>query len=52
MGVYFSADLAILAESVGYLTELADTDTAIDVALAIEAHRDHVERRPRRAIPH
>ncbi|MEV7039791.1 DUF1152 domain-containing protein [Amycolatopsis sp. NPDC051061] len=52
MGVYFSADLAILAKSVGYLTELADTDTAIDVALAIEAHRDHVERRPRRAIPH
>ncbi|VVJ18321.1 Uncharacterised protein [Amycolatopsis camponoti] len=52
MGVYFSADLAILAANVGYLAELADTDTAVDVALAIEAHRDRVERRPRRVIPH
>jgi hypothetical protein len=52
MGVYFTADLAILAAGVGYLAELAGTDTAVEVALAIEAHRDRVRRRPRRAIPH
>ena len=52
MGVYFSADLAILAAGVGYLAELATTDTAVEVAMVIEAHRDRVGRRPRRAIPH
>lgn len=52
MGVYFSADLAILAAGVGYLGDLAATNTATEVALAIEAHRDGVKRRPRRAIPH
>ncbi|WP_372662794.1 DUF1152 domain-containing protein [Amycolatopsis kentuckyensis] len=52
MGVYFTVDLAILAKSVGYLGELAGTETAVDVAMVIEAHRDRVARRPRRAIPH
>jgi hypothetical protein len=52
MGVYFAADLATLAAGVGYLGELAGTSTAVDVALVIEAHRDRVPRRPRRAIPH
>jgi hypothetical protein len=52
MGVYFSADLAILAQSVGYLAELAATSTATEVAMVIEAHRHHIKRRPRRAIPH
>ncbi|RSM49140.1 DUF1152 domain-containing protein [Amycolatopsis balhimycina DSM 5908] len=52
MGVYFAADLAILAAGVGYLGELADTESAMDVALVIEAHRDRVGRRPWRHIPH
>ncbi|MEV4145505.1 DUF1152 domain-containing protein [Amycolatopsis sp. NPDC049691] len=52
MGVYFTVDLAILAQSVGYLGELAGTESATDVAMVIEAHRDRVERRPRRPIPH
>lgn len=52
MGVYFTVDLATLAAGVGYLDDLAGTDTAVDVAMVIEAHRDRVERRPRRVIPH
>lgn len=52
MGVYFAVDLAILAAGVGYLGELADTSTATEVALIIEAHRDRAKRRPWRAIPH
>jgi hypothetical protein len=52
MGVYFTVDLAVLAAGVGYLGELADTDTATEVALVIEEHRDRTRRRPRRAIPH
>jgi hypothetical protein len=52
MGVYFTADLALLAAGVAYLGELAGTNTATEVALVIEAHRDGVRRRPRRAIPH
>ncbi|MCR6489022.1 DUF1152 domain-containing protein [Amycolatopsis sp. OK19-0408] len=52
MGVYFSADLTTLAAGVGYLADLATTNTAPEVALAIEAHRDGVKRRPRRAISH
>jgi hypothetical protein len=52
MGVYFTVDLAILAAGVGYLGELAGTDTATEVALVIEAHRDRVNRRAWRAMPH
>ncbi|WP_326835479.1 DUF1152 domain-containing protein [Amycolatopsis rhabdoformis] len=52
MGVYFTVDLLALAASVGYLGRLAGTVTTTDVALEIEAHRDTVERRPRRSLPH
>lgn len=52
MGVYFTVDLAALAAGVGYLDDLAGTESAVDVAMVIEAHRDRVERRPRRVIPH
>lgn len=52
MAVYFSVDLPALANSVGYLDQLQDTRTMIDVALQIEAHRDQVTRRVRRAFPH
>ncbi|MEV4052419.1 DUF1152 domain-containing protein [Amycolatopsis sp. NPDC049688] len=52
MGVYFAVDLPALAAGVGYLPELAATNTATEVALVIEAHRDRVARRPRRPIPH
>ncbi|WP_410592985.1 DUF1152 domain-containing protein [Amycolatopsis sp. lyj-23] len=52
MAVYFAADLVTLADGVGYLAELATTNTATEVALVIEAHRDRVGRRPRRPIPH
>ncbi|SEF20550.1 Protein of unknown function [Amycolatopsis pretoriensis] len=34
------------------LREPAHTETAEEVAMVIEAHRDRVGRRPRRAIPH
>jgi len=52
MGLYFTADLAILADAVGYLAELAGTTTATEVADVIAAHRRGIRRRPRRAIPH
>ncbi|SEP53504.1 hypothetical protein [Amycolatopsis saalfeldensis] len=49
MGLYFAVDLPA---SVGYLDQLTDTETMIDVMLAIEAHRDTGTHRPRRAFPH
>ena len=52
MGVYFTVDLALLAAGVGYLEQLADTNTSTEVAQVIEEHRDRTRRRPRRAIPH
>jgi len=52
MSLYFAVDLAALAGSVGYLDRLRDTATAVEVALAIEAYRDEVARRPARAFPH
>jgi hypothetical protein len=52
MGVYFAVDLPALAASVGYLERIRDTKTMVDVALAIEDHRDEVTRRARRTFPH
>ncbi|WP_329058162.1 DUF1152 domain-containing protein [Amycolatopsis sp. NBC_01480] len=52
MGLYFTVDLPALAASVGYLAQLEDTGTMVDVMLAIEAHRDTVIHRPRRVFPH
>ncbi|WP_328456797.1 MULTISPECIES: DUF1152 domain-containing protein [unclassified Amycolatopsis] len=52
MGVYFTVDLAMLAAGVGYLDDLATTNTAAEVARVIEAHRDRAKRRPWRALPH
>lgn len=52
MGLYFAVDLPILAAAVDYLPRLEDTDDAMRVALVIEDHREAVDRRPRRAIPH
>jgi hypothetical protein len=52
MGMYFTLDLPGLAESVKYLPLLEDTETVMEVAMAIEAYRDTVDRRPRRSIPH
>lgn len=52
MCVYFTVDLPALAATVGYLPGLAGTVSMTDVALVIEEHRDTVERRPRRPIPH
>ncbi|SEC98546.1 hypothetical protein SAMN04489727_5869 [Amycolatopsis tolypomycina] len=42
MGVYFAADLPALAAGVGYLAQLATTNTAAEVAMVIEAHQDRV----------
>jgi hypothetical protein len=53
MSMYLTLDLAGLAAQVQYLPALADVDTAVGVALAIEAHRAGVAApRPRRPLPH
>lgn len=53
MGVYFSVNLDALAARNLYLPRLEHTETAAEVALAIEDHRDeHEDRRPHRSFPH
>ncbi|MER5266561.1 DUF1152 domain-containing protein [Actinosynnema sp. NPDC002837] len=52
MGVYFAVDLPALAASVGYLDRIRDTETMIDIGLAIEDHREDLTRRAQRAFPH
>ncbi|MFD7658204.1 DUF1152 domain-containing protein [Actinosynnema sp. NPDC059797] len=52
MATYFAVDLLALARAVGYLGAIGDTATAVEVALAIEAHRAGAALRPRRAYPH
>jgi hypothetical protein len=52
MALYFTVDLPALARRVGYRDQLEDTDTVMEVAMAIEEHREQDHRRPRRAIPH
>ncbi|GAA1602050.1 DUF1152 domain-containing protein [Saccharothrix algeriensis] len=53
MAMYFTADLDGLARHVHYLDGLERTRTPMEVALAIEAYREGLDRtRARRAIPH
>ncbi|WP_410659297.1 DUF1152 domain-containing protein [Amycolatopsis sp. lyj-112] len=52
MGVYFTVDLPALAASVGYLDRLRGTETMIEVAQAIEDHREGMTLRPREVFPH
>lgn len=52
MAMYFAVDLMTLARSVAYLEKLRETDTELQVALAIEEFRSAGRRRPWREIPH
>lgn len=53
MGIYFTFDLPGLARSVQYLHRLEDTQTLLQVRLAIEEHRNAITQdRRRRPIPH
>jgi hypothetical protein len=52
MGLYFTVDLAGLAGHVGYLDQLEGTDHMSQVSLIIERHREVLDPRRWRAIPH
>ena len=52
MGLYFTFDLPGIARRSLYLPLLECTSTTFEVGLAIEAFREGVTARPRRAIPH
>jgi hypothetical protein len=52
MGLYFTVDLRGLAQGVGYLDRIEDTESAMEISLAIEEYRDKVDTRPRSVIPH
>ncbi|OXM45377.1 DUF1152 domain-containing protein [Amycolatopsis alba] len=52
MSLYFTIDLPALAASVGYLDRIRNTETMIDVAQVIKAHRGTVPLRPGRVFPH
>lgn len=52
MAMYFAVDLPALARAVGYLGRLSDTEDMFQISLAIEEHREEVDRRPWRVFPH
>lgn len=52
MGMYFTVDLPVLAASVHYLDRLFDTETLLEVSVAIAGYRDEITTRSRRAFPH
>lgn len=52
MAMYFGFDLGALAARSLYLPTLEGTETIFDVAARIEAFRNGVATKPRRAIPH
>ncbi|MGI5227685.1 hypothetical protein [Actinoallomurus sp. CA-142502] len=52
MAMYFTVDLAGLADRLLYRDRLADTETQDEVRAVIEWFRQDVERRARRSIPH
>ena len=52
MTIYFTAELDGLADANLYLDTLTRTDTARDVALALEAYRYDITRRPTEPFPH
>jgi hypothetical protein len=52
MAIYFGFELAALARRSLYLDQLEGTESIFDVSARIEAFRNSVDARPRRAIPH
>jgi hypothetical protein len=52
MALYFVVDLDALAAQLHYRDAIEDSRTPMEVSLAIEAYREGVVVRPRRAIPH
>jgi hypothetical protein len=52
MTLYFAFELEAVARRSLYLSQLEDTETIFEVAARIEAFRQTVEPRPRRALPH
>lgn len=52
MGVYFAVDLPALAASVHYLDRLRNTETLLEVSVAIAGYRHEITTRSRRAFPH
>ncbi|WP_328988359.1 DUF1152 domain-containing protein [Kribbella sp. NBC_01245] len=52
MSVYFSVDLPGLANRLGYLDRIEETDHPQEISKVIEAYREQVPIRPGRALPH
>lgn len=52
MALYFGFDLPAVARRSLYLPMLSDTETMFEISSRIEAFREGIEHRPRRAIPH
>ena len=52
MAIYFGFELAALARRSLYLDQLEGTESIFEVSARIEAFRNSVDARPRRAIPH